>query len=184
MLIVLLGGARSGKSALAQRIASAQPQPVVVIATAEARDGDMADRIARHRADRPAGWQTIEEPLDVAGALTGVADTSCVIVDDLTVWLSNLMERSDEAQILAAASAAAAAAARRPGLTIAVSNETGLGVVPVSALGRHYRDVLGRVNAIWAAAADESYLLVAGRLLALEGSDALVERLAGFRPED
>jgi adenosyl cobinamide kinase/adenosyl cobinamide phosphate guanylyltransferase len=182
MLIVLLGGARSGKSALAQRIAGAQPQPVVVIATAEARDGDMADRIARHRADRPAGWQTIEEPLDVAGALADTPPGSCAILDDLTVWVSNLMEGSDEPHVLAAAAAAAAAAARRPGLTIAVSNETGLGVVPVSALGRHYRDVLGRVNAIWAAAADESYLLVAGRLLALGSSDVLVERLAGFRP--
>jgi adenosylcobinamide kinase/adenosylcobinamide-phosphate guanylyltransferase len=183
MLIVLLGGARSGKSALAQRIAAAHAQPVVVVATAEARDGDMADRIARHRADRPVGWATVEEPLDVTGALSGIDPASCVILDDLTVWVSNMMERSDEPAVLQAATAAAVAAARRPGLTLAVSNETGLGVVPVSALGRQYRDVLGRVNSTWVAAADESYLLVAGSLLALDSSDVLVERLAGFRPK-
>jgi adenosyl cobinamide kinase/adenosyl cobinamide phosphate guanylyltransferase len=161
-LVLLLGGARSGKSELALRLAERSGREVVFVATAEARDDEMRERIERHRAERPGAWATVEEPLDLAGALARVRPETCAIVDCLSLWVSNLMERGLDAED----SAPAAAAAARP-LTIAVSNEVGLGVVPATPLGRAYRDVLGRVNRIWADAADETYLVVAGRVLRL-----------------
>jgi adenosylcobinamide kinase / adenosylcobinamide-phosphate guanylyltransferase len=162
-LTLLLGGARAGKSALAVRRARAFGGPVVFVATAEAGDAEMAERIARHRAERDPDWTTVEAPLDLAGALTAAPAAACVIVDCLTLWVANLLERGD-AEIVRLAEEAAALAAQR-GPTIAVSNEVGLGVVPGSALGRRYRDLLGRVNAVWADAASEAALVVAGRPL-------------------
>jgi adenosyl cobinamide kinase/adenosyl cobinamide phosphate guanylyltransferase len=170
-LVLLLGGARSGKSERAVRLAAAQSTPVTVIATAQARDSEMAARIGRHRAERPAGWATIEEPVDLAGSLASVAATECVIVDDLTLWVSNLIEAAD---VEARGADAAQVAAGRPGLTLAISNEVGMGIVPANELARRYRDVLGRVNASWAAAAAQAYLLVAGRLLVLACADGVV----------
>jgi adenosylcobinamide kinase/adenosylcobinamide-phosphate guanylyltransferase len=152
-LTLLLGGARSGKSTLAVRRAAASDAPVVFVATGEARDEEMAERIARHQAARPATWQTVEAPAELADALRLAPETSTMIVDCLS---------------LSAASAAAALAAARPGLTLAVSNEVGMGIVPMHPLGRRYRDLLGRVNAVWAEAADEAVLVVAGRQLGLE----------------
>jgi adenosyl cobinamide kinase/adenosyl cobinamide phosphate guanylyltransferase len=160
-LTFLLGGARSGKSSLAVRLAGKSGAPVVFVATGEARDAEMAERIARHRAERPAGWETVEEPLALAAALAAAPGDSCVVVDCLSLWVANLLERGEEAD------GAAAVAAARPGATIAVSNEVGLGIVPATPLGRRYRDVLGRVNAIWADAAAETFLVVAGRRLRL-----------------
>ena len=164
-LTFLLGGARSGKSSLAVRLAGKSGAPVVFVATGEARDAEMAERIARHRAERPAGWETVEEPLALAAALAAAPGDSCVVVDCLSLWVANLLERGEEAE--EAAAGAAAVAAARPGATIAVSNEVGLGIVPATPLGRRYRDVLGRVNAIWADAAAETFLVVAGRRLRL-----------------
>jgi adenosyl cobinamide kinase/adenosyl cobinamide phosphate guanylyltransferase len=163
-LVVLLGGARSGKSALAQRWAG---EGATLIATGTALDDEMRDRIARHRADRPASWVTIEEPIDLRGALAGAR--GAVVVDCLSLWVANLFEAgwTDEA-VEAEGAAAAAAAAARHGQTYAVSNEVGMGVVPATPLGRRYRDVLGRVNASWAAAADRAVLVVAGRVLELD----------------
>jgi adenosylcobinamide kinase / adenosylcobinamide-phosphate guanylyltransferase len=166
-LVVLLGGARSGKSALALRLARASRLPVVFLATSEGRDDEMSARIARHRAERPAAWTTIEEPLDLAAALAGVAPDACLVVDCLSLWVANLLERGVEA-VEEQAQEAAALAAARAGPSVAVSNEVGLGIVPRNALARRYRDVLGRVNAIWAEAASEAYLVVAGRVLPLE----------------
>lgn len=168
-LTVLLGGARSGKSALAVRRAAATGAHVVFLATAEARDAEMADRIARHRADRPAAWQTVEAPIEVPASLRSAPESATVIVDCLSLWVSNLLEHGwrDE-DVLEVAGEAAGTAARRPGLTLAVSNEVGMGVVPENRLGRRYRDLLGRVNAAWAAAASEALLIVAGRQLRLE----------------
>ena len=165
-LIFLLGGARSGKSSLAVRLAVADGAPVVFVATAEPRDAEMVERIALHREERPSGWQTVEEPLALAHALEAAPAKACVILDCLSLWVANVLERGDDDVERQAATAAAIAAARNA-KTIAVSNEVGLGVVPATPLGRAYRDVLGRVNAIWAAAADESHLVVAGKVLRL-----------------
>jgi adenosyl cobinamide kinase/adenosyl cobinamide phosphate guanylyltransferase len=168
-LTLLVGGARSGKSTLALRRAHRFGGAVVFVATAEARDADMAERIARHRAEREAGWATVEAPVDLGGALSGVSAETCVIVDCLTLWVANLMERELDPEALAVE--AAGLAARRPAPTIAVTNEVGMGVVPSSALGRRYRDALGRVNAIWADRAAEALLVVAGRTLRLDRAD-------------
>jgi len=166
-LVVLLGGARSGKSQLALRLAERSSAPVVFLATGEAGDDEMADRIARHRRERPASWSTVEEPVELERAVDGVDGDATLIVDCLSLWVSNLIERP-AAEIEAAAAAVAQIAAARPGLTVAVSNEVGLGIVPDNALARAYRDVLGRVNALWVAAADEAYFVVAGRAIELE----------------
>jgi len=171
-LTFLVGGARAGKSALAVRRARAFGGPVVVVATAEVRDAEMAERVARHREERDAGWETVEAPLDLAGALAATPPAACVIVDCLTLWVANRIERGDgETEIAGLAAEAARLAAERPGPAIAVSNEVGMGVVPASALGRRYRDVLGRVNAVWAGAATEAALVVAGRPLWLGRAD-------------
>jgi adenosyl cobinamide kinase/adenosyl cobinamide phosphate guanylyltransferase len=168
-LTLLLGGARSGKSTLALRRADASAAPVVFVATGEARDEEMAERIARHRALRPATWQTIEAPVDVADVLRLAPEASTVIVDCLSLWVSNLLEKGlADDEVVSAARAAAALAAARPGLTLAVSNEVGMGIVPMHPLGRRYRDLLGRVNAVWSEAADEAVFIVAGRQLGLE----------------
>jgi adenosyl cobinamide kinase/adenosyl cobinamide phosphate guanylyltransferase len=175
-LVLLIGGARSGKSELAQRLASEQDAPVVLLATAEADDEEMATRIEEHRRARPASWRTIEEPLRLRETIETVEEEDCLIVDCLTLWTANVLDR-DAAEVEAEAEAAAGAASGRSGLTIAVTNEVGLGLVPDNVLGRSYRDLLGRVNAIWAAAADHALLLVAGRPLKLQKADSLAEWL-------
>jgi adenosylcobinamide kinase/adenosylcobinamide-phosphate guanylyltransferase len=167
-LVVLLGGARSGKSQLAVQLAARASAPVVFLATGEAGDEEMGDRIARHRQERPASWSTVEEPLELERAVNEVDGAATLIVDCLSLWVSNLIETRTAAEIEAAAAAAARGAAARPGLTVAVSNEVGLGIVPANALARAYRDVLGRVNARWVAAADEAYFVVAGRAIELK----------------
>jgi adenosyl cobinamide kinase/adenosyl cobinamide phosphate guanylyltransferase len=168
-LVLLLGGARSGKSRQAVRLAEASGLPVAVVATAEARDDEMAARIARHRLERPPEWTVVEEPVELRAAIASARPDAVLVVDCLSLWVSNLLEHGfDDDAVEAESAAAAAEAARRAAPSIAVSNEVGLGVVPVSELGRRYRDVLGRVNAAWADAAAEAYLVVAGRLLRLE----------------
>ena len=152
-LVVLVGGARSGKSTLAVERAAAEGAPVTFIATGEAGDEEMAARIALHRAERPTDWTTIEEPVDVRGAIYSVPPGDTVIVDCLSLWVAN----GGDGAVLAP----------RAGLTIAVTNEVGLGIVPENALARAYRDDLGRVNASWVDAADEAYFVVAGRMLRL-----------------
>ena len=167
-ITLLLGGARSGKSSLAVEIGERSGAPVCFVATAPAIDDDMASRIERHRAERPTGWTTVEEPLDLVAALRTIDEHTLVIVDCLTLWVSNLMyaKHGDDA-IRDAALATSALAAARSGLVVAVSNEAGMGIHPETALGREYRDTLGRVNQIWAAAATTSLLLVAGRAIEL-----------------
>jgi adenosyl cobinamide kinase/adenosyl cobinamide phosphate guanylyltransferase len=171
VLTLLIGGARSGKSDLAVRMACqherAHPGAVTFIATARPVDGDMESRIARHRADRPA-WATIEEALDLDQAIEAVPDDHLAIVDCLTLWVSNamLVGWTDEL-VDHHARAAASAAAKRPSPTVVVTNEVGLGVHPDSTLGLRYRELLGRVNRVWSAAADRALFLVAGRVLPL-----------------
>lgn len=166
-LTLLLGGARSGKSAFAVELGRAWPGGVTFVATAQALDDDMARRVDRHRAERP-GWATVEEPNELAGTLATIPADHLVIIDCLTLWVSNLVLADvDEASIAERARAAAAIAAGRAAPTVAITNEVGLGIVPDNELARHYRDVLGRVNGCWAQAAARSLLLVAGRALAL-----------------
>ncbi len=178
---LILGGARSGKSRLAEARALAQGGPVTVIATAEAGDGEMAARIARHRADRPAHWDTIEAPTALAETLTQAACANgCVIVDCLTLWLSNLL--TNAADTLNAPhdvntrspwqteqSALIACLPTLPGQIVLVANEVGLGLVPESALGRLFRDEAGRLNQAVAAACDHVTLVAAGLPLTLKG---------------
>ncbi len=167
-LALLLGGVRSGKSSLALRMAAASGRPVTLIATAEARDDEMAERIARHRAERPTGWTTLEEPTELVDALDRAPAQAYVIVDCLTLWVANLIEQGrPESYIASRAAAAAALASTRPGGAVAVTNEVGSGVIPISELGRRYTEILGRVNQLWAAAAGRCLLVVAGRTLEL-----------------
>jgi adenosyl cobinamide kinase/adenosyl cobinamide phosphate guanylyltransferase len=167
-LTFLLGGARSGKSTLALSLAGESGRTVVFVATSEPRDEEMAARIERHRRERRPEWSTVEAPLDLSGALAAAPEEACVVLDCLTLWTSNALEAgwTDEA-VAQAAEEVARLAASRAAPTVVVSNEVGLGVVPDTPLGRRYRDVLGSVNAIFAAAAERACLVVAGRALEL-----------------
>jgi adenosyl cobinamide kinase/adenosyl cobinamide phosphate guanylyltransferase len=168
MLTLLLGGARSGKSALAVEMGRRHDGPVVFLATAPpSADADMDDRIARHRAERP-DWPTIEEPHDLAAALGRCGD-ALVVVDCLTLWVSNLMGRGDgDIDVETASADAVACATARTAPTVVVSNEVGLGVHPETELGLRYRDLLGRVNQQWARGADTTLFMVAGRAVRLD----------------
>jgi adenosyl cobinamide kinase/adenosyl cobinamide phosphate guanylyltransferase len=169
-LSVLLGGARSGKSTLALEHGLAYDGPVCFIATATAGDREMAARIARHRTERPRQWETVEEPLELDGALARARDEALVIVDCLTLWVSNQLDSgAGEETIAEQAARAARRAAERPAPVVAVSNEVGMGIVPADPLTRRFRDLHGRVNAIWVAHAAEASLVVAGALLHLSG---------------
>jgi adenosylcobinamide kinase/adenosylcobinamide-phosphate guanylyltransferase len=165
-LTLLIGGARSGKSDIALKMARRHGGPVVFVATAEAGDDDMAARIARHKAARPTDWATIECPDDIAAALAR-AD-GFVIVDCLTLWVSNQIGRElSDVDIVRGARDTASIAASRAAPTVVVTNEVGSGIVPDNALARRYRDLLGTVNKTWADAADRTLLVVAGRALEL-----------------
>jgi adenosylcobinamide kinase/adenosylcobinamide-phosphate guanylyltransferase len=173
-LIVLTGGARAGKSALATELALRFEGPVAVVVTAEARDEEMRARIERHRAQRPAAWRTIEEPLELRSAIAAVDDHAFLVVDCLTLWVANVLERgAAEEAILAEAGGVASALTLRTAPAVVVTNEVGFGIVPSTQLGRVYRDVLGAVNAAFVEHADEAALVVAGRLLRLESAAAL-----------
>ncbi len=159
--VLVLGGARSGKSAYAQSLAEAHASERLYVATAEPADEEMAARIARHRASRGKSWTTLEEPLKVPQALRSLAHPGGVIlVDCLTLWLSNLMlaGRDPEAAIARLADAIGALA----GPAILVSNETGMGIVPEHKLGRDFRDWQGRANRRIAQACDAAVFLAAG----------------------
>ena len=169
MIVYVSGGARSGKSRFAETYAARSGDDVTYLATAQAFDDEMRDRIARHRGDRPSAWHTAEEPLDVARAAWD-ARTPTLLLDCLSLWVSNLLLAGEpEDRMLAATDDLLAALRERGGLSVLVSNEVGLGIVPDNALARAYRDALGRVNQRVAAASDEAYLLVSGLPLQLKG---------------
>lgn len=168
-LVLLLGGARSGKSALAVDAGRQYDGDVVFVATAEPRDRAMAARIRRHQIERPPTWTLVEEPVEVLSVPALSADDGLVIVDCLTLWVANLIERGrTDDEIFAAAGLLVARAHERRDPVLVVSNEVGLGVVPANELARRYRDVLGRVNGSFAAEASRSFLVVAGRGVSLE----------------
>jgi adenosylcobinamide kinase / adenosylcobinamide-phosphate guanylyltransferase len=172
MLTLILGGARSGKSRHAQSLAAAAGEPVVVVATATSEDPEMAERIARHRADRPPHWKTIEAPLDVVAAVRA-ASAGVVLVDCATIWISNLLyehrgldRATREKTILEDVETLAEVS--REGTTIIVSNEVGEGIVPESPVAREFRDLQGQANQILARASSSVVLVVAGVPLALK----------------
>ncbi|MEZ5375642.1 MAG: bifunctional adenosylcobinamide kinase/adenosylcobinamide-phosphate guanylyltransferase [Acidimicrobiales bacterium] len=164
--ILLIGGARSGKSRTGQSVAESSGEPVTIVVTAEPFDDEMTDRIGRHRADRPATWTTIEAPLDLADGVAAVPDGDTLLLDCLTLWISNRMLNDTPTEdIEAEAERVSALLAARSGRSIVISNEVGLGIVPGDPVSRAFRDVHGRVNQIIADCVEATYLVVAGRLL-------------------
>lgn len=182
-LVLILGGARSGKSAFAERLARKSERSVAFIATATAGDEEMRERIARHQAARPASWHTIEEPLDLPGAVLQAGQVADVLLlDCITLWLNNLyaqtigqyahqseeeqfnaLARLDETALQAIENLLASVHSLKLGKSLlVVTNEVGLGIVPPYPLGRLYRDTLGHVNQRLAQAADRVYLMIAG----------------------
>jgi adenosyl cobinamide kinase/adenosyl cobinamide phosphate guanylyltransferase len=158
-LTLVLGGARSGKSRYAEQLVTAQEAPWIYIATAEAFDEEMRARIAEHQARREMGWRTVEAPVDLPDALVRHRDLP-VLVDCLTLWLTNLMLGNHD--IAAATAALEAALDRREAPIVLVSNEVGLGLVPETPLGRAFRDEAGRLNQRVAALADRVLFMLAG----------------------
>lgn len=157
---LVLGGARSGKSAVAERICDLQPEPVTYVATLQVGDDpDLAARVAAHRARRPARWSTEEPGADLLGALRRLDGT--VLVDSLGPWVAAHGEEADPADLCAVLR-------RRAGHTVIVSEEVGLGVHPSSAAGRHFRDQLGQLNQAVAALSDQALFVVAGMVLPLQ----------------
>ena len=167
-ITLVLGGARSGKSRHAEGLVTATPGPRVYIATAQIWDEEMADRVAHHRQDRGPGWTTVEEPLDLPGALRRhAAPGTGVLVDCLTLWLSNLMMA--EADIPAKSAELLEALADVQGRVVLVSNEVGLGIVPDNALARRFRDHAGRLHQEVAALATRVVFIAAGLPMVLKG---------------
>jgi len=171
---LILGGARSGKSRHALALARGWTGRVAFVATAEPRDGDLAARVARHRAERPAGWTTVEEPRALVAACAAAARAAdLVVVDCLTLWVANCMLGGDaDAAILAGADDLARFLDARHAAFILVSNEVGEGVHPPTADGLRYRDLLGQVNQRVAAAADQVTLMVAGIPVSIKAAAA------------
>lgn len=179
-ITLVLGGARSGKSAWAEELATGSGRPVLYVATATMGDDEMTQRIAAHRARRPAGWHTLESQVNVADAVrTTARPGETVLVDCLTLWVSNVILNeighepdadvlplsewtAIEAKLLTEIDALIADARERDIVLLLVSNEVGMGLVPPYPLGRHYRDILGRVNQVVARTAEAVVLMIAG----------------------
>jgi adenosylcobinamide kinase/adenosylcobinamide-phosphate guanylyltransferase len=159
-LTLVLGGARSGKSRYAESLITAHPPPWVYVATAEALDDEMRARIADHRARRGADWRVVEAPRDLAGALMGLGEGGAVLVDCLTLWLTNLMLADADLESESTRLQTALADIAVP--VVLVSNEVGFGIVPDNALARRFRDAQGWLNQRMAAVAARVVLMVAG----------------------
>lgn len=172
---LITGGARSGKSSAALELAQVWGDPVTFIATAESLDAEMADRIERHRRERPASWTVIEEPLHIGQAVALAPAEHCLVLDCLTLWSSNAMAAGiGDDEIVRQAEQCAALAVARSSPVIVVTNEVGSGIVPANDISRRYRDLLGLVNAAWSRTGDAAYLAVAGRLLPLLRTDEVI----------
>lgn len=171
MLELILGGARSGKSRLAERLAADSDLAVTYIATSQALDGEMAARIVHHRQRRPAHWTLVEEPLQLARVLREQAGAQrCLLVDCLTLWLTNLLMLEDPARLAEERDAFLECLGELPGRVILVSNETGLGVVPLGELTRRYVDEAGWLHQAVAAQAERVTFMVAGLPMILKGA--------------
>jgi adenosylcobinamide kinase / adenosylcobinamide-phosphate guanylyltransferase len=166
-LTLVLGGARSGKSRYAESLVMALPSPWLYVATADARDSEMAERVAVHQGRRGPSWTTVETPRDIAGALAANANTPA-LVDCLTLWLSNVLLA--DADVDAEIEHLDGALARTAAPVVLVANEVGSGIVPDNALGRRFRDLQGLLNQRIAVRADRVFLVVAGLPLTLKGS--------------
>lgn len=167
---LILGGARSGKSRLAERLAAESGLAVIYIATSQALDDEMSARIEQHRQRRPAHWGLLEEPLELAGVLREqAAPDRCLLVDCLTLWLSNLLLQDDQARLEAECDALLACLAGLPGRVILVSNETGLGVVPLGELSRRYVDQAGWLHQALAERCQRVIFTLAGLPMLLKG---------------
>ena len=166
-IVLVTGGARSGKSRFALARAESLGSPRVFLATAEARDEEMAARIARHRAERGSRWRTVEEPVAIASVLER-QQGGVVLLDCLTLWLANQMGDCATTEVAPAVDELVGALSARRSALVAVTNEVGLGIVPESALARAFRDASGFLNQRVAAIADEVFLLVAGQALRIK----------------
>lgn len=166
-LTLVVGGARSGKSAFAERLVVQSGRPRRYIATAEAWDNEMRDRIALHRNDRGADWTTVEAPLDLATALAAARTEEAILVDCATLWLTNHLLADHD--LVAETATLVAALVACPAPVVIVSNETGWGIVPENALARRFRDEQGRLNQRLAAEAELVVTVIAGLPLVLKG---------------
>ncbi|MBD9481876.1 bifunctional adenosylcobinamide kinase/adenosylcobinamide-phosphate guanylyltransferase [Pseudomonas sp. PDM14] len=170
MLELILGGARSGKSRLAERLAVDSGLAVTYIATSQPLDGEMSERIAQHRARRPAAWALVEEPVALAQVLREHAGADrCLLVDCLTLWLTNLLMLDDETRLQTERQALLDSIADLPGRILLVSNETGLGVVPLGELTRRYVDEAGWLHQALAECAQRVVFTVAGLPMVIKG---------------
>ncbi|WP_347916747.1 bifunctional adenosylcobinamide kinase/adenosylcobinamide-phosphate guanylyltransferase [Paracoccus marcusii] len=160
-ITLVTGGARSGKSALAERLVLRHAMPRIYIATAQARDVEMGERIKAHQQDRGQGWRTIEEPLDLAGTLRATDGQGVRLVDCLTLWMSNCMGSADIGALMVTLRQQCCP-------VVLVSNELGQGIVPDNALARRFRDDHGRMNQAVAALADQVWMAVSGMPLRLK----------------
>ncbi len=171
MRTLIIGGARSGKSRVAERLAAESGLPVTYLATAQAQDAEMTARIAQHQARRPAHWRTVEEPLALSDALQAhAAAQHCLLVDCLTLWLTNLLLHPDPNLYAQERAALLRALPALPGRVILVGNETGLGIVPMGELARRFSDEAGWLHQELAALCDTVLLTVAGLPLTLKGN--------------
>lgn len=179
-LVLVTGGARSGKSRYAERLVEAEGVPVVYVATMEVLDEETERRVAHHRGMRPGAWRTVEEPVGLAEVLRRQPAGAAVLVECLATWCGNLFWQAglgeDDAperwealveRIVEAARQVAECAKGREGLTVVVTNEVGWGIVPMGRSSRYYRDALGLVNQVFGAAAEAVVLVAAGRALFL-----------------
>lgn len=184
-IVLVTGGARSGKSSFAELMIAGIGADIAYIATAQSLDEEMADRIAKHRLQRPSSWQTIEAPTRPSAVIAGEGRAfSAILLDCLTVLITNRMLahsmdwdqptvaqlNAAEADVMAEIEAIIAAAAESPADLVAVTNEVGYGIVPIAPLARFFRDCAGRVNQRMAAAAAEVYLVVSGIPIRIKGA--------------
>ena len=171
MLQLILGGARSGKSRLAEKLAAESGCAVTYIATSQPLDGEMNERVRHHRERRPGHWALIEEPIELARILRDNARTdTCLLVDCLTLWLTNLLMLEDPQRLTAERDALLQCLAELPGEIVFVSNETGMGVVPLGELTRRYVDEAGWLHQALAERCQRVVLTVAGLPLTLKGT--------------
>lgn len=186
-LILVTGGARSGKSGFAEKLAASYQREVVYVATAQAFDQEMRERIKLHQASRPGIWETVEEPLEVQTRIVDyIGEERTILLDCITIWISNLLLRNWEgqadlsAEIMSRIDRLISVVQQGRATLICVSNEVGSGIVPENKLGRIYRDLAGKVNQKVAQAANEVYLVTAGYPLEIKAAgSAILARLEG-----